>query len=181
MLQVAGCSGFKSSSTNLCSTVTRLSCVKYPSQSEDSSVDMSRIYVFYICVYTHMQSSHIHHIYSVFIFTYRHIRAQIRTSLKILPGHPTKENPTRDPTTRWASPTGGFTSGLFPTLCGSVEGDSLHCCPYHTKRATWTSIEPTWGLFGGWFVVKGLNFLYFYFCWGGRNMSRSFHHGIVGQ
>lgn len=60
MLRVAGCSGFKSSSKHLmhiklCSTLARLGSVKYPSQSEDSSLDMSRIYVLFIHtrIYTH--------------------------------------------------------------------------------------------------------------------------------
>lgn len=85
MLQVAGCSGFKSSSKHLmhiklCSTLARLGSVKYPSQSEDSSLDMSRIYVLFIHarIYTH-----IHHIYSAFISTCRHIRTQIRNYVKI--------------------------------------------------------------------------------------------------
>ena len=181
MLQVAGCSGFKFSSKHLmhiklCSTVARLSSVKYPSQSEDSSLDMSRIYVYaYIYIYTHTSIT-----FTVCLYTYIQIRTQIRDYMKIR-AILFKENPTRDPTSRWASPTGGFTSGLFPTLSGSFEGDSLHCCPYDTKMATWTYIEPIWGLFGGWFVVKGLNVLYlfsfFSFFLGVWNMSWHFTRG----
>lgn len=86
MLQVAGCSGFKFSSKHLmhiklCSTVARLSSVKYPSQSEDSSLDMSRIYVY----------AHIHYIYSVFIYIYTNTHTN--TWLYENPGHPIQRKP----------------------------------------------------------------------------------------